>query len=120
MGSSYWGTCAIIVVWDDYGGFYDHVGPIQVDQFGFGFRVPALVISPYSRSGAVVHTNYDLTSPLKLIETKYGLSALTGRDNASNTMLECFDFSQSPLPPDIITQATNLDFSDMASVISKP
>ena len=63
----------------------------------------------------VVHTTYDLTSPLKLIETKFALSSLTGRDGASNTMLECFDFSQAPLPPDIITQNTKLDFSDMAA-----
>jgi hypothetical protein len=52
---------------------------------------------------------------LKLLETKFQLSALTGRDGASNTMLECFDFSQAPLAPDIITENTKLDFSDMAS-----
>jgi phospholipase C len=102
-------------MWDDYGGFYDQVPPIQVDTYGFGFRVPAIVISPYSRSGVVVHTTYDLTSPLKLIETKFQLSALTARDSASNTMLECFDFSQAPLSPDIVTENKKLDFSDMAS-----
>jgi phospholipase C len=102
MQSGYWNTCAIIVMWDDYGGFYDHVPPIQTDKYGFGFRVPAIVISPYSRSGSIVHTLYDLTSPLKLIETKFGLAALTARDGASNTMLECFDFSQQPLLPVII------------------
>jgi phospholipase C len=111
MKSSYWNTCAIIVMWDDFGGFYDHVPPVQTDEYGFGFRVPAIVISPYSRAGTVVHTQYDLTSPLKLVETKFGLSSLTQRDGASNTMLECFDFSESPLPPDIITPETKLDFS---------
>jgi phospholipase C len=115
MQSNYWQHCAIIIMWDDYGGFYDHVPPVQVDKYGFGFRVPAIVISPYSRSGVVVHTTYDLTSPLKLVETKFQLSALTGRDNASNTMLECFDFSQAPLPADIITENTKLDFSEMTS-----
>ena len=115
MQSNYWRNTAIIITWDDYGGFYDHVAPVQADKFGFGFRVPAIVISPYSRAGTVVHTQYDLTSPLKLVETKFKLSALTGRDSASNTMLECFNFSQTPLPPDIITQATKLDFSDMAA-----
>jgi phospholipase C len=103
MQSTYWKSCAIIVMWDDYGGFYDHVPPIQTDQYGFGFRVPAIVVSPYSISGAIIHTQYDLTSPLKLIETKFGLSSLTTRDGASNTMLECFDFTQTPLPPFIIT-----------------
>ncbi len=113
MQSKYWQNCAIVTMWDDYGGFYDHVRPIQTDELGFGFRVPALIISPYSRSGQVVHTTYDLTSPLKLVETKFGLSSLTGRDGSSNTMLECFNFSQSPLPPDVITKSTNLDFSEM-------
>jgi phospholipase C len=111
MQSHYWANCSIILVWDDYGGFYDHVPPIQTDEYGFGFRVPALVISPYSRSGVVIHTLYDLTSPLKLIETKFGLAALTTRDAASNTMLECFDFSQQPLQPVIINNDTKLDFS---------
>jgi phospholipase C len=113
MQSRYWATCAIILVWDDYGGFYDHVAPIQTDKYGFGFRVPALVISPYSRSGVVIHTLYDLTSPLKLMETKYGLSALSARDSASNTMLECFDFTQQPLQPVIINQDRKLNFSQL-------
>lgn len=113
MNSHYWNDCAIIITWDDYGGFYDHFAPPPVDQYGYGLRVPALVVSPYSRGGHVIHTRYDFTSPLKLIETKFGLSPLTSRDGASNTMLECFDFSQPPLPADIITKDTKLDFSDM-------
>jgi phospholipase C len=104
MKSQYWKNCAIIVTWDDSGGFYDHVPPPQVDSLGLGFRVPALVISPWSRSGTVVHTQYDFTSTLKLIETKYQLPPFTGRDASSNTMLECFDFTQTPLPPHIITK----------------
>lgn len=104
MQSSYWNSCAIIVTWDESGGFYDHFPPPQVDRFGFGFRVPALVISPWSRSGVVVHTQYDLTSPLALLETKFGLTALTPRDGSSNSMLDCFDFSQTPLPPHVITK----------------
>src|ERR1700733_7713561 len=116
MQSSYWQNSVIIIVWDDYGGFYDHVVPPNVDEYGYGFRVPALVISPYSLSGVVVHTTYDLTSPLKLIETKFGLPSLTARDGASNTMLECFDFSQTPLPPVIINKDTKLDFSGLKKV----
>jgi phospholipase C len=115
MQSSYWQNSVIIIMWDDYGGFYDHVPPANTDEYGFGFRVPAIVISPYSIRGAVVHTQYDLTSPLKLVETKFGLSSLTPRDGASNTMLECFDFTQKPLPPVIITPSTKLDFSEMAT-----
>ncbi len=82
-------------------------------ELRFGFRVPALVISPYSLRGVAVHTQYDLTSPLKLIETKFALVPLTGRDGGANTMLECFNFSQPPLPPDIITPETKLDFSQV-------
>jgi phospholipase C len=110
MQSSYWNQCAIIIVWDDSGGFYDHVPPPDVDLYGYGARVPALVISPYSVTGVVNHTQFDLTSPLKLIETVFGLPPLTPRDARSNDMLDCFDFSQTPLPPDIITPSTQLDF----------
>jgi phospholipase C len=111
MQSQYWQNCAIIITWDDYGGFYDHVKPIQADEYGFGFRVPAIVISPYALSATVVHTQYDFTSTLQLIETKFLLSSLTARDAAANNMLDCFNFSQTPLPPDIITSSTTFDFS---------
>ena len=115
MQSSYWQDCAIILVWDDYGGFYDHVPPEQTDRYGFGPRVPCLVISPYAKPGQIIHERYDLTSPLKLIEKKFGLNPLTERDADANDMRDCFDFTQIPLPPDIITPDTKLDFSDMAT-----
>jgi phospholipase C len=102
MKSQYWQNCAIVITWDDYGGFYDHVPPTQTDEYGFGFRVPCLVLSPYSLSNTVVHTQYDLTSILKLIEIKFLLSSLTGQDGAASNMLDCFNFSQTPLPADII------------------
>ncbi len=117
MQSPYWKDTAIILVWDDYGGFYDHVPPQQTDLYGWGPRVPAIVISPYSRSGVVNHTRFDLTSPLKLIETRFGLSPLTARDRGSHDMLDCFNFSQKPLPPDIITSSTKLDFSGMVTTV---
>lgn len=110
MQSPYWNSCAIILTWDDYGGFYDHVAPPQVDEYGFGFRVPTIVISPYALSGTVVHTQYDFTSLLKLVETAFGLGSLTERDSSSNTMLECFNFSQTPLQPVIITENSKLSF----------
>ena len=106
MQSQYWNSCAIILLWDDSGGFYDHVPPMQDDKFGYGFRVPALVISPYSVSGAIVHTTYDLTSPLRLVEATFGLSSLTDRDGDANNMLDCFNFSQTPLPPLVIPTPT--------------
>jgi phospholipase C len=113
MQSTYWQNCAIVILWDDYGGFYDHVPPPRAsDLLGDGFRVPALVISPYSRSG-VNHTTYDTTSLLKLVEKAFGLASLTARDGSANTMLECFNFSQTPLTPLVITPDTKLDFSKL-------
>ncbi len=113
MRSSYWKNTVVVLTWDDYGGFYDHAAPPDVDQYGFGPRVPALVISPWARPGYVCHTSFDLTSPLKLIETRFGLPALAERDARSNNMLDCFDFSQPPLSPVIITHRTRLDFSQL-------
>ena len=117
MRSPYWKDSVIILVWDDFGGFYDHVPPPDVDRYGFGPRVPTLIISPYSRAGSVCHTRFDFTSPLKLIEVRYGLKPMTERDRDSNDMLGCFDFQQTPLAPDIITTATRLDFSNMKTTM---
>jgi phospholipase C len=111
MNSPYWQDTAIIITWDDYGGFYDHVAPPKVDKYGYGFRVPGLVISPYARPGFIDHTQFDLTSPLKLIEKRFNLPPLTDRDRAANDMLSCFDFNQKPLAPDSIAKDTKLDFS---------
>jgi phospholipase C len=116
MQSPYWDDCAIILVWDDYGGFYDHVAPLQTDRYGFGPRVPALIISPYSKPGVVVSTRFDFTSPLKLIETRFHLPALTDRDRDSNNMLDCFDFNQEPLDPVVITPDLKIDFSDVVTI----
>ena len=115
MKSSYWQSCAIILTWDDYGGFYDHVAPTQIDQFGFGFRVPTIVISPYVIPKNISHTRYDFASMLALVETTFHLSPMASRDAAANNMLDCFNFSETPLPADIITPDTKLDFSDMAT-----
>ncbi len=94
-----WNSTVVFVTWDDFGGFYDHVAPPQVDQFGLGPRVPLLVISPYAKAGYVSHTVYDHTSVLKFIETRYGLPSLTSRDAAANNMLDSFDFAQPPQAP---------------------
>lgn len=117
MKSPYWKDTVIILTWDDFGGFFDHVPPPQVDNYGFGPRVPALVISAYARTGFVCHTRFDFTSPLKLIERRYGLTSLTDRDRDANDMLDCFDFTQQPLAPAVITRDTQLDFSDMKTTM---
>lgn len=110
MQSPAWKDTVIIVTWDDYGGFYDHVPPPQVDKYGYGFRVPALVISPWAKPGYISHLHYDFTSPLKLIEDHFGLEPLADRDRAANNMLDCFDFKQKPNSPEVITNSTLLKF----------
>lgn len=117
MKSPYWKDTAIIVTWDDYGGFYDHVPPPGVDQYGYGPRVPMLIISPFAKPGFISHTTYDFTSPLKLIEEHFGLPALTSRDRQSGDLLDCFDFNQKPNPPDVIGRNTPLDFSAMKTTM---
>ncbi len=102
MQSEYWPSTAIFVTWDDYGGWYDHVAPPQVDAFGLGFRVPCLIISPYAKEGFIDHTQSEFTSILKFIETVHGLPTLTQRDAMASDMLEAFDFSQPPNPPLIL------------------
>ncbi len=100
MQSPMWKDTAIFLTWDDYGGFYDHVRPVRVDRFGFGIRVPMLIISPYARQGFVDHTRGEFSSVLRFIEDNWGLSRLTHRDRRANDLSEAFDFTQSPRPPD--------------------
>lgn len=96
--SQYWQDTAIFVIWDDFGGYYDHVKPELTDEFGPGPRVPGLVISAYSKKGFIDHTTYNTSSILKFFQTLYNLPSLTERDGKSATMLNAFDFSQSRTP----------------------
>jgi phospholipase C len=100
MRSPMWEDTAIFLTWDDYGGFYDHVPPPQVDGFGFGIRVPMIVISPYARTGKVSHELAEFSSVLRFIEDNWGLSRLTRRDRRATPMLSAFDFTQEPRPPE--------------------
>jgi phospholipase C len=99
MASPYWNSTAIFITWDDWGGWYDHVPPPQVDSLGYGFRVPCLIISPYAKPGFIDHTQSDFTSTLKFIETVYSLPPLASRDALANNLMEAFDFSQAPSRP---------------------
>lgn len=96
MASPVWPRTAIIITYDEYGGRFDHVVPPVVDRWGPGSRVPTVVISPYARRGFVDHTLYDMTSILKLIETRWKLKPLSTRDAQANDMTAAFDFNQSP------------------------
>ncbi len=94
--SSVWDRTAIIVTYDDFGGWYDHVAPPEIDRWGPGGRVPTIIISPYARRHFVDSTLYDHTSILKFIEWRYGLASLTDRDAAANNLLNAFDFDAEP------------------------
>jgi phospholipase C len=98
MESQYWRSTALVITWDDYGGFYDHVPPPQIDKYGEGFRVPALVVSPWAKHGYVDHTMYEFGSLLKLAEVNFNLPTLGTRDVKANDMMNSFDFNQSPQP----------------------
>jgi len=107
-----WPDCAIFVVWDEWGGFWDHVKPPIVEKekglFGqtirYGYRIPCLVISPYARKGHVSHSLYSHVSVLRTIERLFDLPPLNERDAAANDLLDCFDFSQAPRPPLVLTE----------------
>ncbi|MGH7652859.1 MAG: alkaline phosphatase family protein [Gemmatimonadaceae bacterium] len=92
--SPHWENMAVIITYDENGGFWDHVPPPVIDKWGPGSRVPALVISPFAKHGYVDHTFYDTSSILALIEHRWGLEPLTDRDAKANDMAGVFDFSQ--------------------------
>ena len=85
--------------YDDWGGWYDHVKPPQVDAYGYGFRVPALLVSPYARRATSTTRTLDFTSMLKFIEDNWGLAPLADRDARPNSIAGAFDFTQAPRPP---------------------
>ncbi|MBA3728852.1 MAG: hypothetical protein H0W94_06600 [Actinobacteria bacterium] len=102
MQSKYWKETAIVVVWDDFGGFYDHVLPPQYDIMGLGPRTPALIISPWTRRGSnpdggyVDDNVYEFSSVLAFIEDLHGLEPLTERDAQADPLSGAFDFSAQP------------------------
>lgn len=91
-----WNTTAIFVVWDDWGGWYDHVAPPQLDRMGLGFRVPFIVISPWAKRRYVSHVQYEFGSILKFAEETFGLASLRTTDERANSLADCFDFNQRP------------------------
>lgn len=93
-----WNSTAIFITWDDFGGFYDHVPPPKVDNYGFGPRVPLLIISPFAKQGYISHTQYEFSSLLKFAEARFNLAPLTPRDTMSNDMTDSFNFDQDPRP----------------------
>lgn len=88
--SPIWQNTAIIITYDEYGGFWDHVAPPQLDRWGVGSRIPAIIMSPLAKKGYVDHTFYDTTSILKLIENRFALKPLSERDAQANGLENAF------------------------------
>ena len=112
MNGPDWSSTAIFIYWDEWGGFYDHVAPPQADGVSYGFRVPLLIISPYTKAGSsanggsIIHTFYTHLSPLKFIEDNWGLPSLTPKDAAANDMMDAFDLTAPQRPALIRHQRT--------------
>jgi len=116
LDSPNWSTTAMFLVYDEHGGWYDHVPPrpavrpddvppeitVPPDQPGAydmtGFRVPCVVISPYAKEDYVSHVVYDHTSILKFLETKWNLPAMTYRDANAQDMLDFLDVHRKRPP----------------------
>jgi len=112
IGSSpYWSNTAIILTWDDWGGWYDHVPPKVVNNgvswgsgYVYGFRVPLVVISPYAKAGYISHVTHDFGSILKYIEENFGLPSLGFADGrAADDLSDIFNYSQNPITFQAIT-----------------
>lgn len=97
--SKFWRSTAIFVMWDDWGGLYDHVAPEYKDLDGLGFRVPLLIVSPYAKPNYVSHVHYETASVLRFAEDLWGLDRLAAADRRTNSpALDCFDFKAEPRP----------------------
>jgi phospholipase C len=93
-----WANTMLVVTYDEWGGFFDHVAPSTAPDVSSttalrGFRVPTVVVSPRARRGAVAHGTYDHTSVLRAIEWRWGLSPLTPRDAHARNLAEVLDFA---------------------------
>ncbi|HKW44721.1 MAG TPA: alkaline phosphatase family protein [Candidatus Eremiobacteraceae bacterium] len=119
-----WQSTAIFISWDDWGGFYDHVAPPEVDKNGYGLRVPGLVISPYAKSGFIDHQVLSFDAYVKFIEDDFlggeRLDPKTDgrpdaradvRENAKilGDLRDDFDFDAAPRPPFILPEHPRTD-----------
>ncbi|MGH2447283.1 MAG: phospholipase C [Chloroflexota bacterium] len=104
MRSSLWKSTVVIMTWDEFGGFFDHVPPPHYRRIALGIRVPTIVISPYARRGYVDHTAYDTNSILRYIERRFGLGPLVRGGWHPPSLSHDLDLSQSPRPPLILPQ----------------
>jgi phospholipase C len=110
--SQFWNSTAVFVMWDEWGGWYDHVPPPYLDFDGLGFRVPLLVISPYAKQKYVSHVQYEHGSILRFVEDTFGLARLAASDTRANSpAADCFNFAQAPRPfVPLVTKLKPRDF----------
>ena len=101
MASPVWKSTVVILTWDDFGGFYDHVYPPQEGQYTLGPRVPMLVISPFARRG-VFHRQLDFRSILKFVENQYDLPHLMRYDRTVNSLSGMLNVRQHPIRPETL------------------
>lgn len=92
QGSSVWNSTAIIAIWDEGGGWYDHVPPPQIDSQGLGVRVPMILVSPYAKKGIVYHNVADHTSILRFIQWNWNLAPLNSRNSQLDDLRGMFTF----------------------------
>jgi phospholipase C len=98
--SPFWANTAIIITWDDWGGWFDHVPPSSIyNSYEYGFRVPLIVVSPYAKSKYISHVPHDFGSILKFVETTFNLQTVdpSYADARADDLSDCFDFTQTPL-----------------------
>jgi phospholipase C len=107
--SKFWGSTAIFITWDDWGGWYDHVLPPTIDEMGPGFRVPLLIVSPYARQGYVSHRFHEASGFIKFIEYDFNLGTLGTRDAGADYFTDCFDLVAQPSSFDAIPVKTSVD-----------
>lgn len=110
--SEAWDSSAFMITYDDWGGWYDHVPPPNVDEYGYGYRVPALLVSPYAKKGVVDSTVLDFTSIMKFIEQNWSVEPVAERDANANSFIEAFDFEQSPREPVFVPSSYYLQTSE--------
>ena len=108
MQSPAWDSSAFVITYDGWGGWYDHVVPPLVGENGYGFRVPAMLVSPYARQGYIDHTTLDHTSILKFIQENYNLPPLTTRAAKAASLTGAFDFAQAPRQAQLISTERNV------------
>lgn len=96
--SRYWKNTAIFIVWDDWGGWYDHVKPPIRNHYELGFRVPLVIVSPYARSGYVSKVQHEFGSLLVFTEKTFGIpkGSLHASDRGADDLMDAFDFTQKP------------------------